>query len=298
MLNVQYQPDERAPNETPPNEIADFWNEVLAPKFINWRHILIDGFSRHSDRALSALGVGAGDRILDVACGFGDTAIAFARRVGPSGRVLGIDCCQSFLDIAEAEAANAGVDNVEFVAADFEHFDFHPEHDVCFSRFGAMYFTNPVVGFKIMRSALEPGGRMSAIVWRAIEDNPFVHIPEQIILDYLPEPDEDGRNCGPGPFSMADETVVRKQLQIAGFSDIEFEPVDVPMRVADNAREAVDLHLAIGPAGEVFREAGDAGACQFDDICGAMMRELSRYRTDEGIVMDSASWCITARNPG
>src|SRR5699024_7947210 len=208
----------------------------------------------HSATVLPALEVHEGDRIVDIACGFGDTAIALAQSTGPTGNVLGIDCCQAFLDLAEADAAAAGVDNVEFVAADAQSFEFLPEYDFCFTRFGAMYFANPVMGFKVMRSALKPGGRMTAIVWRDLEDNPWLYLSKQIILDYLPEPGADARTCGPGPFSMANEAVVRRQLEIAGYSDIEFERVDAPILIGRDAEEAVRFQLAIGPAGEVFRE--------------------------------------------
>lgn len=279
-------------------EFVDFWNEILAEKFIAWRHILVDGLAHHSATVLPSLEVHEGDRIVDVACGFGDTAIALAQRAGSTGSVLGIDCCQAFLDLAEADAAATGVDNVEFVAADAQDYEFLEDYDFCFSRFGAMYFANPVVGFKVMRSALKPGGRMTAIVWRDLEENPWLYVPKQIILDYLPEPGADARTCGPGPFSMTNESVVRRQLEIAGYRDIEFERVDAPILVGADAAEAVRFQLAIGPAGEVFREAGDEAADQLDDISVAMTQELARYRTDEGIVMDSSSWRISARNPG
>lgn len=111
---------------------VDFWNEILAPKFIAWRHILVDGFAAHSTRIIPALGLRPGDRVLDVGCGFGDMAIDLARRVGPSGCVVGIDLCRAFLDIARSDAESASLDNVTFIEGDAQDFAFSPEYDLCF----------------------------------------------------------------------------------------------------------------------------------------------------------------------
>ena len=86
-------------------EFADFWNEILVPKFVKYRHILVGGLTHHSARVFPSLKVHEGERALDVGCGFGDTAIQLAQRVGPSGSVLGIDCCATFLETARKDAA-------------------------------------------------------------------------------------------------------------------------------------------------------------------------------------------------
>src|SRR5512143_2004835 len=92
-------------------QYVDFWNEVLVPKFIRYKHILVDGLTHHSEAIFPSLPVKEGDRVLDVGCGFGDTAIKLARRVGPSGNVVGVDCCDAFLDIARNDAKASGLNN-------------------------------------------------------------------------------------------------------------------------------------------------------------------------------------------
>ncbi|MFQ5955007.1 MAG: class I SAM-dependent methyltransferase [Kiloniellales bacterium] len=278
-------------------EFVDFWNEILVPKFTKYRHILVGGLTHHSAKIFPTLEVSEGDRVVDVACGFGDTAIQLARRVGPSGSVLGIDCCEGFLEIARADAKAAGVENVAFVEADAQSHPFEPVHDFCFSRFGTMFFENPVAGLKNMRTSLRPGGVMTAIVWRTIDDNPWLGLPKEVVLRYLPPPGEDARTCGPGPFSMADQDMVTKQLEISGYTDIRFERVDAPLMVGRTPEDAVAFQIALGPAGEVYREAGDEAERRYDDIDAALKSELSKYETPEGIVMDSSSWKISARNP-
>lgn len=279
------------------SEFVDFWNEILVPKFVKYRHILVGGLTHHSAKILPSLKVGEGDKVVDVGCGFGDTAIEFARRVGPSGSVLGVDCCDGFLEFARADAKAAGVDNLVFVEGDAQSYRFEPVHDFCFSRFGTQFFENPVAGLRNMRTALRPGGVMTMIVWRTIDDNPWLGLPKEIVLQYLPPPGDDARTCGPGPFSMADQDMVTRQLEIAGYTDIEFERVDAPLMVGRTPDDAVGFQIALGPAGEVYREAGGEAERRRDEIDAALKSELSKYETPEGIVMASSSWKISARNP-
>ena len=279
------------------SEFVEFWNTVLVPKFVKYRHILVDGLKDHSTRIFPALEVNEGDRVVDVGCGFGDTAIQLAQRVGPKGSVLGIDCCEGFLAYARADAEAQGVDNVTFVAGDALGYGFEPVHDFCFSRFGTMFFENPVAGLKNMRSALRPGGLMTAIVWRTIDDNPWLGLPKEIVLRHLPSPGDDAQTCGPGPFSMADQEMVAQQLKIAGYTDIRFERVDAPLVVGHSLDDAVGFQIALGPAGEVYREAGEEAERKKEEIEAALKAALKTYETPEGIVLGSSSWVISARNP-
>lgn len=280
------------------SEFVDFWNDILVPKFTKYRHILVGGLAHHSAQIFPKLAVSEGDQVVDVGCGFGDTAIQFATRVGPSGSVLGIDCCEEFLRFGRSDAKSAGVQNIIFVEADVQTYPFEPVYDFCFSRFGTQFFENPVAGLKNMRAALKPGGIMTMIVWRTIEDNPWLGLPKEIVRQFLPPPGEDAQTCGPGPFSMADQDMVTKQLEISGYADIDFERVDAPLMVGNTLDDAVGFQLALGPAGEVYREAGDEAVNRHDEIDAALKAELSKYETPEGIVMESSSWKISARNPG
>ena len=278
-------------------EFIDFWNNVLVPKFVKYRHILVDGLTQHSAKVFPMLEVGEGDRVVDIACGFGDTALLLAQRVGPTGSVLGIDCCEKFLEYAREDAAAQGADNVTFIEGDVQRFAFEPVHDFCFSRFGTQFFENPVAGLRNMRSALKPRGVMTSIVWRALAENPWLALPKEIILRHLPPPGEDADTWGPGPFSMADPETVTRQFEIAGYTDIRFERVDAPVMIGESLDEAVEFQMALGPAGEIFREAGDEAAQKREHIVGALKSELKAYETPDGIVLDSSSWVIRARNP-
>lgn len=286
-----------APAAASSTEFVDFWNEILVPKFVKYRHILVGGLTHHSEKIFPKLEVHEGDKVVDVGCGFGDTAIQLAERVGPTGSVLGIDCCDAFLDFGRKDAEAAGISNIAFVVGDVQSFPFEPVHDFCFARFGTQFFENPVAGLRSMRSSLRSGGVMTMIVWRTVDDNPWLGMPKQVILEHLPPPGEDARTCGPGPFSMADQEMVTKQLEIAGYDEIEFERIDAPLMVGNTVEDAVNFQLALGPAGEVYREAGAQAEAKHDAIVAALAAELGKYVTDEGVVMDSSSWKVRARNP-
>ena len=279
------------------DEFTAFWNNVLVDKFERFRDILLDGLSCHSEAPLRTLEIAQGARALDVGCGWGDTAIALARKVGPSGSVLGLDCCDAFLEKGRKDARAAGLANVRFVAADVQTYRFQPDFDFCFSRFGMMFFSNPVAAMRNIRSALKPGGRLMFVTWRTIEDNPWVRVPKELVLNFLPPPGENAQTCGPGPFSMANPEVVTAQLKAAGFEDARFERTDGRVMVGTTVEQAMDFQLALGPAGEIFREAGVDAELRRQEIEDALRTELSHHLKDGKVYMQSSSWAITARKP-
>jgi ubiquinone/menaquinone biosynthesis C-methylase UbiE len=283
--------------QAPRSEYVEFWNNVLVPKFVRWRHILVGGLTLHSAKVFPSLAVKRGDAVVDAGCGFGDTAIQLAQMVGPSGSVLAMDCCDGFLDFGRKDAKTAGLANIRFVEGDVQTYPFEPIHDFCFSRFGTQFFENPVAGLRNMRKSLKPGGTMTMIVWRGIKDNPWLGSAKDVVLKFLPPPGENAQTCGPGPFSMADVDVVTKQLEIAGYRDIKFEQVDAQVFVGKDLDDAVGFQLAIGPAGEVYREAGKLAEDRNDEITEALKAQLAPYKGPDGVMMDSSSWKVTARNP-
>jgi ubiquinone/menaquinone biosynthesis C-methylase UbiE len=280
------------------SDFVNFWNTVLAPKFIRFKHVLVDGLTQHSEAVFPSLPVSEGDRVLDVGCGFGDTAAKLANLVGPTGEVVGIDCCDAFLDYARNDIAARGLTNISFMRGDAEIALPADDFDFVFARFGTMFFANPVAGLRNMRKALKPGGRMVHIVWRDRVDNPWLSMAKDVVLDFLPVPGADAQTCGPGPFSMSNEDTVRAMMQAAGYEDIDFRRVDASVLVGNDIQDAIDFQLAIGPAGEVFREAGVEAEEKRQAIETAMADAIRKQKSNaDGIVMDSSSWVITATNP-
>src|SRR5512139_3798091 len=110
--------------QRPQSQYIDFWNEILVPKFVRWKHIVVDGLTLHSAAVFPTLNIKPGDKAIDAGCGFGDTAIELARRVAPGGTVIGIDCCHAFLAYGRKDAKAVGVTNVSFLCEDVQTYPF------------------------------------------------------------------------------------------------------------------------------------------------------------------------------
>ena len=122
---------------------------------------------------------------------------------------------------------------------------------------------------------------------------------KDVVLRFLPPPGEDAMTCGPGPFSMANQEMVTKMMEVAGYENIEFKRVDAPVLVGRTVEDAVNFQLALGPAGEVYREAGAEAEAKHAEIEAALAVAIEAEKSDaDGIVMDSSSWVISGTNPG
>jgi SAM-dependent methyltransferase len=282
--------DAKSPNA----EAIGVWNEILVPKFTRYRRVFVEGSGPHSAEALARHPVRPGDRVLDVGCGFGETTIELARAVGPTGSALGVDVAQGFIDVARADAARAGVANVRFDVADAQIARFDEPFDVCFSRFGTMFFANPAAALGNLRRAMKPGGRLLMVVWRTIADNDWARIPKEVARRHLPPPPDEAPNCGPGPFSMADVDTVRAVLAAAGWRDPTFERLDHDFSGGPTVDEAIAFQLTLGPAGEIVREAGPLGEEKRPAIVAELAERLRAFAGPRGVVVRASSWCVTA----
>lgn len=275
------------------------WNDVLTPKWVRFRHLLSGGAQIHSEIAYPTLPLRRGDRVLDVGCGFGETSLELADRVGPDGSVLGLDCGRVFLEIAAHEQRMAGVDNVRYWEGDIQTAPLTPAgFDLAVSRFGIMFCASPVSALRNLRAALRGGGVLGLICWRSIADNPCWGASEAIALRHLGAPTEPAATCGPGPFAMADAATNERILLAAGFEDIRHRRIDRPVCVGRDVDEALAFQLEVGPAGFVIREAGVvANAAQ--PLIERELRALlvDHQRADGSVWMDSSTWFVTARTP-
>ena len=276
------------------------WNGVLFDKFCRFKHLLTEGLSVHSEEALARHAYPAAARVLDVGCGFGDCAQRIARCVGPRGAVLGVDCAANFVEAAAQDARRAGVGNVSFFEADVQADDLRGPYDFAFSRFGTMFFTMPGAALRNIRKALEPGGGLTMVVWRRREDNPWLHDAEVRVREIVPvvsHEDTDQVHCGPGPFSMAGPDMVSALLRSAGYDRIGFERHDADICIGKDLADAIEFAMALGPAGEIIRLAGEEGERRKPEVVAALRETLAPYAREDGVWASSSTWFVTARNP-
>lgn len=279
------------------DEFISCWNEILVPKWNKFRHLLSGNGAVHSSMAYKDFQINPGDKVLDIGCGYGETCLEIGKIVGAEGEVLGLDCTQAFIDVANRERDEAGQKNVRFEVGDAQTYPL-PEnyYDVVYSRFGIMFFQNIVFALKNVHKALKPGGKLCMIVWRTINDNPCWGLAKEIALKHLPPPGDNAATCGPGPFALADEETDRAMLKAAGFENIVlFKRNDADVCVGTTIEEALDYQISVGPSGEIIREAGELGQEKLPELLENMRNELKSYEKDGAVYLPSSTWFIMAK---
>ena len=241
-------------------------NEVGQRKFWDQR---ADAWERRADSldalsdeyglpVMEALGVVHAEQVLDVGCGPGTTAIELAHRVSPDGDVLGVDISPAMVAAATRRAAAAGVTNARFVAADAQCDALGGPFDAAYSRFGVMFFSNPVKAFANIVRSLRPAGRLACAVWGPLSDNPWMFVPVLAAAEVLgaeltiPGPND------PGPFSLGEVERVREVLHEAGLTGVRVERVEGSRLITSgDAGDSVTTLLEVGPLGEAYDAADD-----------------------------------------
>ncbi len=286
----------------PDNDVVvEAWNTILYEKFCRFRHLLVDGLSQHSDAAFERCPFDSGARVLDIGCGFGDSTLRIAQLVGETGEAVGVDCAENFVRAAEADAREANVGNAQFFVDDVQWGDLRGLYDHAFSRFGTMFFDMPGAAMRNVRESLKPGGTFMQIVWRRREENPWLHEAELRVKEIVPEVSHDETDqvhCGPGPFSMAGPDMVSTMLRSAGFERIGFERYDCDICIGRDLDDAIEFAIALGPAGEIMRLAGDEGTRREPEVVAALRETLAPFKRPDGVWAPSSTWIITATNPG
>lgn len=244
-----------------------------------------------SDILIDRARVNAGERIVDVGCGCGATAIAFAQKVGPTGQVLGIDISAPMLARAR-QLAPAGLP-VDFVLADATVYPFvSGSFDLLVSRFGVMFFAQPALSFANMRRALRPSGRLAFACWREPRDNPWLMTPLQAVYKHVPKLPQVGPE-DPGPFSFASEQRVQRILSEAGFAGIAMEPCNLSLDVGmgRGLDAAVETALEIGPAARALEgQPSDVLAAAGNSIREA----LTPFISGQSVRLPASIWIVTA----
>ena len=246
----------------------------------------------HNERFRAATGVGRGDRVLDIGCGTGQST-RDAARAAVAGSALGIDLSAQMLEHARRVSSEEGLTNVGFQQADAQVHRFPAGgFDVAISRFGSMFFDDPVAAFGNIGQALRPGGRLVLMVWQAREHNAWsTTIREAVAGDAdLPPPP----GTGPHPFSLGDPAVTGGILTAAGFTEVGFADVREPVYYGPDAAVALDVVRGLRSTKDLLAGMDAAAA---ENALDRLRATLAAHQTDAGVLFDARTWIITARRP-
>ena len=235
-----------------------------------------------------------GQRVIDIGCGGGATTLAIASQVGAAGGVIGVDV--SALMIARAKERTDPGSAATFVVADAGSHGFAPQWaDLLFSRFGVMFFVDPIAAFANLRQGLAHGGRVVFACWREAKRNPWQMIALKAVCQHVPRLPEVGPE-DPGPFSFADQARVRRILATAGFAEITFTPVDLELDVAagQGLEAALGALQQIGAASRALE--GQPEALRTAAVA-EMRAALAPYQRGSSVPIGAAIWIVEAVNP-
>jgi SAM-dependent methyltransferase len=270
---------------------AAFWNGPGGQGWLAAYARIERSIAPFSEVVLAAAAAQPGECAIDVGCGTGGTTAALARAVGAAGpsagHVLGVDISRPLIEAARAQ----NVANATFMVGDATVQPFDAQSvDLVFSRFGVMFFADPVAAFRNLRRALKPGGRLVFLCWRTPAENPWGLVPVRAAQPFLPPIPRPGPE-DPGQYSFGDRARVERILGEAGFGAPRFEPVDRPVWMGSSVAEVVEGSGRFGPLARAFADATPAARAQAQ---AAIAKALEPHASADGVALPGACWLVRA----
>jgi SAM-dependent methyltransferase len=269
-----------------------FWNSDATRRWVTEQARIDRLMADVTEAALAAAAPMPGEIVLDVGCGTGTTTLKLADAVGPSGQVLGVDISEQQLGLARQRVSDAGTTRVQLVLDDAATHDFAPESfDLCFTRFGVMFFADPVAAFRNIRRAMKPNGRLLLAVFRLGSENPWATASVAAIRHLVPPPPALGPE-DPGQFSWSDPARVRRVLNGAGFSNLALTPLDLLFTLGADATEAAEFATFIGQGARLLHgqpdETRQAARQAFEGF-------FKQHEGPGGVSLPGALWLVSAQ---
>jgi len=265
------------------------WNGRSGQAWVDLQQALDRLFEPFERRLVDEVVAGSRRDVLDIGCGTGATTLAVARRIGAKGRSVGIDISEPMLAVARTRAQQEGVP-ATFVRADAQSYAFEPAtFDMFISRFGVMFFEDPVRAFTNLRRAAKPGAEVRLIAWRSPAENPFMTTAERAAAPLLPDiPSR--RPDAPGQFAFADQARVRRILEEGGWTGIDLQPLDVECVLPE---KVLNVYLTrLGPVGSVLQDADEATRAHVFKVVRAA---FDPYVHGSEARFTAACWMVSAR---
>jgi SAM-dependent methyltransferase len=267
---------------------AAHWNARAGRSWVELGDMLDQLFAPFVPLLLDEVGESAS--VLDVGCGGGAVTLAAASRCAAERRCLGVDISGPLVAAAKARAAQAGLAEVDFVQADAQTHPFAPaSFDAIVSRFGVMFFADPIAAFRNLRRAARPGAKLACAVWRGAEENPFMTTAERAAAALLPESPRRTAD-GPGQFGFADDARVRRILEDGGWQEIAIRPLNVTCTMKREDLPTYAQHM--GPLGDLLPTLDAAARAE---VLRRVEADFQPFVEGGAVRFTAACWMLTAR---
>jgi SAM-dependent methyltransferase len=274
-------------------EQIEYWNGKVGETWVKMQERMDRALTPVTAALLSLAAPQPGEDVLDIGCGSGETTLALAGAVGDDGHATGIDISEPLLARARARAEEL-LSAADFICADAATYRDDPGFDLIISRFGVMFFADPVATFANVRALAAPDGRLCFACWQPPADNGWATFPLTTLASLLP-PQPAADPHAPGPFAFADPERVHAILAAAGWTDIAFLALPFIMVIGeggDPVAAAVDFNLRIGPAARAIRDAGR----EIEPAARvALATALAGHHSDGAVGLPGAVWLVSAR---
>ncbi len=273
-----------------------FWNQRGGQQWRAHQSRYDTLFKRVSESLLAHANLRPGETVFDIGCGNGDTTATLAHAVGPSGQVVAVDVSDPLLDDARDRFCKLRLDNVTVVNADAQTARFEWQADAIVSRFGVMFFGDPVSAFTNLRNHCRDGGRLAFVAWGEQEDNPWLNWAFEVAVDVLGTvPPRDPRR--PGPTALGDTRYVHTLLEAAGWQNIEVRYEATTLSIAGDAQHAARFAATLGPVSRVYKYHPPSET-QKREIVNRLVTQFSTCQRDSGLDIPARVLVVTARNRG
>jgi len=270
----------------------DYWNGRAGTKWAQHANQLDALLAPFAEAVLEAAALKPGNHVLDIGCGAGALTLKAADRVGPAGKAVGLDVSEPLLRLARKRADPLNLP-VRFVQADASIYQAEPKCDALISRFGVMFFDDPVAAFSGLRKNLRPGGRISFACWQSLMVNDWAYAPLAAARPFLPDLPAPPPPGTPGPFAFADKDLICSILSEAGWLDIHIRSWnDCVTLPGETPAEAARFMLKIGPVARLITEAGT----DLSQVETALTYSLSQQVGSNGrVLLPAAAWIVSAQ---
>ena len=279
------------PSEPTNQEQKEFWNDLKGQIWVEMQPRIDGMLAPFDEQTMQTLELRSGERVLEIGSGTGTSSLGLLQRIGPSGSLLAVDLSRIMLNRAVERAEDAGASNAKFVEADAQLHDFPAGFfDAAYSRFGIMFFEDPVTAFRNIRSALKPGARLAFVCWADRQENSWISYPARVARQFLELPDAPPEGA-PGMFSMEKEGRIRDILQDAGWSGISVEVFETENLIGSDVEDAADFISKMGPMSEPFAKAEPLLQ---EKTLAALKEALQPYEASDGVRMKFCNWIVSA----